>query len=217
MFRTTANTGNVVFDFGETSDVDSFFIVDNPLDGFGVSTLSLELNGTNSWGAPAATEALTFSTTHKLGFDEFATTHSYRFARLVMSSSLAYCELANIFIGKKISMLNDRSINYGWAYQNKDNARTTENRYGQRFSDIVNRQRQLNIAFSNLTKDHLDQIFEFYDDKGTHLPFFVRIGCDGMINDNRRFSGMVYMTAAPQITNRFFNNYSLSMTLEEAM
>lgn len=217
LFRSNTASDEIVFDFGETSDVNSFFIVDNPLDGFGVSTLSLEFNGTNTWGSPAATESLSFSTQFKNGYTDFATTHSYRFARLVMNSSLAYCELSKIFIGKSIELLGGRSINFGWSVQFKDKARTTENRYGQKFSDVINRQRVFNISFSNLNKDQLDQIFEIYDAKGTHLPFYIRIGCDNMINDNRRFSGMVYLNSAPQITNRFFNNYSLSMNLEEAL
>jgi hypothetical protein len=217
VFRSTTNSDTVVLDFQETSDVDSVFIVSNPIDGFGISTLAIDLNATNSWGAPAYSDTVTWSTVHGLGYNEFAATQSYRFARLSLTSTLGYCELSKLFIGKKISLLNDRSINYGWSYVSKDNSRTQENRYGQRFSDVINRQRQFNISFSNINKDQLDQIFEIYDDKGLTKPFFVRIGCDEMISDKRRFSGMVYLNSIPQITNRFFNNYSLSMTLEEAM
>ena len=217
VLRTTTASDNIVFDFQETSEIDSIFIVDNPFDGFGVSTLSLEMNATDAWGSPAATETPDFSVVRGLGFTDFTTIHEYRFARLVMTSSLSYCEISKLFIGKGITLLNDKSINYGWSVTYKDNSRNVENRYGQRFSDVINRQKQFNIAFSNLDKDQLDQIFELYDDKGITKPFYVRIGCDGMVNDNRRFSGMVYLSSAPQITNRFFNKYNLSMTLEEAM
>lgn len=216
VFRSTTNSDEVVFDFQESSEIDSCFIVDNPFDGFGVSSLTLEMNGTNSWGSPAASEALTFDTVFGMGINDFTTLHSYRFARLVASSSLSYCEISKLFIGKKIELINGKSVNYGWNYVLKDNSRTTENRYGQRFTDVINRQKQINISFSNLSKDQLDQIFEIYDDKGTSKPFYVRIGCDNMINNVERFSGMVYLSSVPQITNRFFNNYGLSMVLEEA-
>jgi hypothetical protein len=216
VYRSTTNSDEVVFDFQETSEIDSVFIVDNPKDGFGISSLAINLNATNTWGAPSYSDTVSFSDTFGLGFKEF-TTQSYRFAQLELTSSLAYCELSNLFIGKKIDMLNDKSISYGWQYASKDNSRVTENRYGQRFSDVINRQKQLNISFSNLNKDQLDQIYALYDDKGITKPFFVRIGCSEMTNDLRRYSGMVYLTAVPQITNRFFNNYALSMSLEEAM
>lgn len=214
--RTTTNSDSIVFDFLETSEVDSIFLVDSPIDGFGVSTLTAQFNGTDSWGSPAASQALTFDTIHGVGVNEF-TEVEYRFMRLVMTSTLGYCEAPKIFAGKAITLLRDKSINYGWSYVSKDNSRVQENRYGQRFSDVVSRQRQFNISFSNLDKDQLDQIFEIYDDKGTTKPFFVRIGCDEMINDKDRFAGMVYLSSVPSITNRFFNNYSVSMTLEEAM
>lgn len=215
VYRSTTNADNVVFDFQETSAIDSIFIVDNPFDGFGISTLTLKLNATNTWGSPGYTDTVLFSDIHGMGYKEF-TTQNFRFAQVGLTSSLAYCELSNLFIGKKIDMLNDRSINYGWTYISKDNSKVQENRYGQRFADVINRQKQINISFSNLNKDHLDQIFELYDDKGITKPFYVRIGCDNMTNDLRRYSGMVYLNSIPQITNRFFNNYSLSMTLEEA-
>ena len=216
VFRSTTASDEVVFDFQETSAIDSIFIVDNPFDGFGISSLTLNLNATNTWGAPAYTDTVSFSDTFGLGYKEF-TTQNYRFAQVALTSSLAYCELSNLFIGKKIDMLSDKSINYGWTYLSKDNSRVQENRYGQKFADVINRQKQLNISFSNLNKDQLDQIFELYDDKGITKPFYIRIGCPEMTNDLRRYSGMVYMTSVPQITNRFFNNYALSMTLEEAM
>lgn len=217
VFRSTSNSDTVFLDFQQTSDIDSLFVVSNPFDGFGVSTIAIDLNATNTWGAPAYSDTVTWSTVHGVGYNEFTATQAYRFARLSLTSTLGYCELSKIFIGKKISLLNDRSINYGWSYQSRDNSKIQENRYGQKFSDVINRQRVFEISFSNINKDQLDQIFEIYDDKGLTKPFYIRIGCDEMINEKRRFAGMVYLNSIPQITNRFFNNYSLSMSLEEAM
>jgi hypothetical protein len=37
-----------------------------------------------------------------------------------------------------------------------------------------------------------------------------------MINDHRRFSGMVYLNSMPTITNTSFGRYSMSMSMEEA-
>jgi len=216
-FRSTTNSDNLIIDFGETSDVDSVFLVNNSVSGWGLSTVGIEMNATANFTTPAYSNTLTFSEAHGVGYTEFASTQNYRFMRLVLTSSLGYCELSNLFVGKMISLSGDRSINYGWSYQSKDNSRNTENRYGQKFSDVVNRQRVINFTISNLDKDHLDQIFEIYDDKGVTKPFFLRIGCDEMINEKRRFSGMVYFNSIPTITNRFFNNYTLSMQLEEAM
>lgn len=214
--RTNSNSDNLILDFQETSEIDSVFIVDNPRSGFGISTLTFDLNATANFATPAYSDSLTFSPKFGNGWKEF-TQKDYRFMRINMTSSLGFCELSKLFVGKKIELLNNKSINFGWTYQDKEISTKKENRYGQIFTDVISRQKQFNIAFSNLNKDQLDQIFEFYDTKGTTKPFFVRIGCADMANNLERYAGMVYMTAIPVITNTRFNKYSLSMTLEEAM
>lgn len=218
VYRSTSNSDELVFDFQETSEVDSIIMVDNHRSGFGVSAVTLEMHGTNTWGAPAFTQVLDLpSIPHGVGFTELAAIQSYQFARLVMTSTLAYCELSNLFLGKAIELLDERSINYGWSYQDKDLSTVKSNRYGQDFVDIITRQKQLNISFSNLSKEQMEQLYEIYDDKGITKPFFIRLGCDNMTTDYRRFSGMVKMSQIPMITNKSFGRYNLSMTLEESM
>jgi hypothetical protein len=213
VFRSTSNSDNIVFDFNETSQIDSVLMADNPRDGFGFSTVTLELNGTDAWGSPAFSTPLNFSTQFGLGLNSF-NLQSYRFARLVMTSAIGYCESPKLFIGKELGFA--RSPQFGWSFQDTDLSRVTENRYGQKFVDIIQRRKRINISFNLLTKDDLDLIFEIYDTKGLTKPFWVSIGCDNMINDVERFSGMVYFDSIPTITNNFFNRYSLSMSLEEA-
>jgi hypothetical protein len=187
--------------------------VDNPRNGFGISTLSFDLNATSSFTSPAYTDSLTFSTVHGLGYKIF-TQQNYRFARLNLTSSLGYCELSKIFIGKHIDL--GRGPNFNWSYQNKDTSTVRENRYGQKFVDVIGRQKVLNISLGLLNKDQMDQIFQLYDDKGTIKPFYITIGDDSMISDHRRFSGMVYLNSIPTITNTSFGRYSMSMSMEEA-
>lgn len=213
VFRTTTNTSTLILDFQETSQIDSIFIVDNPRNGFGISTLSFNLNATSNFASPAYTDSLTFSTVHGLGYKIF-TQQNYRFARLNLASSLGYCELSKVFLGKHIDL--GRGPNFNWSYQNKDLSTTKENRYGQKFIDVISRQKVLNISLTLLNKDQLDQVFAIYDAKSTVKPFFVTIGDDTMTNDHRRYSGMVYLNTIPTITNTSFGRYSVSLSMEEA-
>jgi len=213
VYRSTSNSDSVVIDFNETSEVDSFFVVSDKRAGFGFSTITLEFNATNSWGAPAATESITFSDTHGIGFKEF-TTKNYRFCRIVMTSTLGYCELSYIYLGKKMEL--DRSISFGWTYKDDELSQKRTNRYGQLFTDVILRQKTISGALRLLDKDKLEKFFAIYDECGESKPFFVRLGCDGMIDDSRRFSGMVFFTDIPTITNTSFNKYNLSFTAREA-
>jgi hypothetical protein len=201
-------------DFGETSDVDSVVIVPDKRSGFGITSISLEFNATNEWSSPAATESVTFSDVHGVGISEFTQTRSYRFCRLVLTSTLGYCELANIFIGKKQAL--NRGISFGWSYKDEDRSIKRFNRYGQQFTDVINRAKIINAQLSLLDKEQIDEFFDVYDRCGESKPFFIKIGCDTMINDYRRFSGMVYFQDVPTITNGSFGRYSLSMSLREA-
>jgi hypothetical protein len=214
VFRSTSNTSSLVMDFSETSEIDSVFLVDEPRNGFGISSVNLLLNATSDFTSPAHTEAITLSPTHGVGFKKFIQ-QDYRFAKLELTSTLGYCELSKIFIGKAIDL--GRGPNFNWSYQDKDISTIKENRYGQRFVDVITRQKQFNINMNLLNKDQMDKIFQIYDEKSNTKPFFVSIGCSTMINDINRFAGMVYLNAVPTITNTSFGRYSLSMQLEEAM
>lgn len=214
VFRSTSNTSSLILDFQETSEIDSIFIVDEPRNGFGISTLSFDLNATSNFTTPAYSDSLSFSPIHGVGYKIF-TQQDYRFARLNLTSSLGYCELSKIFIGKHIDL--GRGPNFNWTYQDKDLSIIKENRYGQRFVDVITRQKSFGLQLSLLNKDQLDQIFELYDSKSNTKPFFVVIGDDTMVNDHRRFAGMVYFNSIPTITNTSFGRYQLSIQLEEAL
>lgn len=212
--RSTTNSDNIVFDFNETSLIDSFVIVDNPRDSFGVSTLSLQLNGSDSWGSPSFTQSIQFSTEHGVGYAEF-TEQSYRYARLVMTSTLGYCELSKLFIGKAVDL--GRCQNIGWNYKLDSISKITKNRYEQKFIDIIGTQKEVNLSLSLLDKDQLDQIFQVSEECNTTKPFFIRCANNQMVNENRRFAGMFYLKSSPLITNnKAFGRYDISLSLEEA-
>ena len=97
-YRSTSNSDNLVVDLGTADAVDSFMLVDNWKNGFGLLTLTLEANATDEWSAPAFSTSVTLDTKFGIAHSEF-TAQSYRFWRLVMTSSLGYCELSNFFLG----------------------------------------------------------------------------------------------------------------------
>lgn len=216
VFRSTTNSDEVVFDFQETSEIDSVFFVDSKRYGFGFSTATIEGNAINDWTSPIFSESLSIDIKHGVGKNEFDI-QSARFARLSLTSTLGYCELSKLFIGKKLKLLNNRGINFGWTFKDEDMSTSKENSYGQRFSDKKTRRRHFNFSFNLLTKDQLDQIFSILDSKGTTAPFYISIGCPDMTNSIERYSAMVFLKDDPPITNNYFNRYSLSFDVVEAM
>lgn len=212
VFRSTTNSDNLVFDFGSAKDIDTIFVVDNPRSSFTLTSLSLDLNSTNSWGSPPFTQSVTLSNTFGVGYSIFSQ-QSYRYARVNLASTAGYCELPKIFIGKSLDI--GRGPSFNWNYQDKELSLFKENRYGQKFIDVISRQKVFNLQLNLLDKDMLDKLFEFYDAKGSTKPFYVLIEAEA--NDIKRFAGMVYMNSIPTISNSSFGRYSASLQLEEAM
>lgn len=215
-WRSTSNSDNVVFDMGSIEPVDYLAIVDNWQSGFGVSTITVEANATDSWGAPAFTTTLTFDETFGVGLKSI-TEQSHRYWRLVLTSTLGYCELANIFIGKAVD-ISTNGIDYNWNYKNKDLKKVSTSRYGQEFIDDIGQRKELTgLSMKVLNTTELDQIFEVFDNRRTTKPMFIDFSDSGNVisNDSDRFSGMYKFIAEPTLTNRSSGFWNTSFGLRE--
>lgn len=215
-FRSTTNADNIVFDFGIAESVDSFAIVDNWQNGFRIATLTLEANGTDSWGAPAFTTTVTLDTTFGVGIKTF-TSESYRFWRVVVTGTLGYCEISNMFIGTAKTIATN-GVSYNWQYVNKDLAMKTTNRYGQEFVDDIGTQKELNnLQFQIMDKDEQEIIFDVYDANRTVKPFFVYfpLETDSLSNNDDRYNGMYRFKSEPSFTNINSGYYNTSLSLRE--
>lgn len=214
VYRSTTNSDNIILDFQETSDINGIFIMPSKRDGFGISTVTVEFNATSNFTSPAYSISVPLSETLGIGYVSF-TTISYRYARIVMTSTLGYCELSKVFIGAEIPLV--RSINFGWTTKDDDLSIITKNRYGQVFADVILRQKSYGFAFKNIDKDDLDLINSMLDRVSTNMPFYIKIGDNTMLADYRRASGPVMLDSIPLVTNGAFNKYSLSMAVKELM
>ena len=217
-YRSTSNSDNIVFDFGGAEECDYFAIVDNYKNGFGVTAITIEANGTDSWGSPAFTTTATLDTTFGVSIKAFSSAQTYRFWRVVLTSTLGYCEIANMFIGKAIA-ISTNGINYNWAYKNKDLAKITQNREGQKFIDDIGTKKELtNLQFQIMDKTEMDSIFSVYDANRTVKPFFVYLDLetDSLSNNDDRYNGMYYFKDSPSFENVNSGYYNTTINLDEA-
>lgn len=212
VYRSTANTANVVIDFGETSDIDTIFVLAEKRNGFGFNTITFEFNGTSDFTTPAFSQVVTVSEVHSLGHAEF-TQISYRFCRIVMTSTLGYCELAKVFIGTAATI--NRGINFGWSLKDEELSQKSFNRYGQQFTDVITRQKKISFAFSYLDKDNLQLLNNILDYHGETKPIWFKIGDVSMSDDYRRTSGAFLLEDVPQVSNTHFNKYNMALTFKE--
>ena len=180
--------------------------------GFGIATATIQFNATNTWTSPAFSTTVSLSTSLKIGISTF-TAISYRYARIVMTSTLGYCELSKIFIGSSLALSSN--INFGWTVKDEDLSTKSSNRYGQQFTDVILRQKALSFSFKYINKDDLDLINTLLDSAAEYNPIWLWIGDNTMSVDYRRNSGAYIMTDTPTVTNTHFNKYSLTFSMKE--
>ena len=140
IYRSLSNADSLILDFQETSEINGIFIVADKRAGFGISTVTVHFNATSNFTTPAYSVSVPLSEKFGIGFISFDTIE-YRFAKIEMTSTLGYCELANVFIGKDLGM--ERSVSFGWTLKNEHLNTKSINRYGQQFSDTIIRQKRI--------------------------------------------------------------------------
>lgn len=216
VWRSTSNSDNLVIDLGSTEDIDSICVSPNWQDGFGVTAITIQGNATDSWGSPAFSEAMTLDTTFGHAISVFSSTQSYRFWRLVVTSTLGYCELANIYIGAKTE-LTTNGVGYNWSYSNKDLVRSESTIYGQEYFDDYGTRKELSgLSFEVMNPTEIDKIFEISDNCRTIKPFWVKFGTGTqLLNDDDRVWGMYKLTGEPSFTNFTSGFYNVSLGVRE--
>ena len=216
VWRSTSNNDSIVFDLGSIEPVDYIGIVDNWQNGFGVSTITVEANGTDEWTAPAFSTTLTFDQQFGVGVKEIAE-QNYRFWRFVFTSTLGYCEIANLFIGKAVN-IETNGINYRWSYKNMDVKKFSRSRYGQEFIDDIAQRKELNgLRIKVMNTTELDKFFEVFDNRRTVKPMFIEF-CDPsstILNNINRLNGMYKFMTEPVTPNVTAGYWETSFRLRE--
>src|SRR5690554_1535884 len=71
VYRSLSNNNSLTIDIGESAAMDSFFIVDNPKDGFGVDSLSIHASSSPSFSPDLLNETISLSVKYGQGFLKF--------------------------------------------------------------------------------------------------------------------------------------------------
>ena len=102
---------NIVFDFGSALTFDSFALLDHNITS-SVTTLKLQANATDSWGAPSFSQDITWQADKIL---EYFTQQSYQFVRLVIDDSTipdSLVEFSNAYVGPYLELSRAMPIQF---------------------------------------------------------------------------------------------------------
>lgn len=213
VYRSTINSANIVIDLGSAKDLNAFAIVHNGTS-FGVTTVTLELNSSDSWASPAVSQVITLDTTHGVGYHIFGSIQNYRYARIVLTSTLGYCEVSKIFLGEYAS-IGDLTFEYPIKYKQNNNSIVTKNRLGQKFIDLINTQKEISGSISTMTKEELAPLLDMLDYCSFTLPIWLIFPEGNITTNNYRLDGYYYLKDDPTLNFVVGNYWNTELSFEE--
>lgn len=213
-------SANVVFDLGSAQSVDYLFLVGNALDsGLNFTSITLQANSSDSWGAPAYDSGAITSFPENL---LYLTTggETYRYWRLVIedTSGASFTGFSNLFLGSAITLPNN-NIDRSWSLRQEARADIQSGLYGQRFITKYNKQKSFNnLIFNLLTKDELDILELLFADRGVSKPvWFMLDSAQELINTREKLAGYFWIDTRPVINHTSFGLYSISFSLTQVI
>jgi hypothetical protein len=217
VFRSTTNSDHVYFDFGAAEPVDSFVAVGDYINGLGFTAASLELNNVATWTMGAlATIPITIDAVNQIAFGKIVTAVNARYAKLILTSTLGYCEVSNIFIGME-DEIGTNDFQFPLAYKENNSAIVQTNRFGQKFIDEINVRKSFKGSIASMTNAECEIIYDMVNDRSSTKPLFMRIQDAQVFLDGNRTAGMYYLATDPEFAYTQGGFWAVSLELEEAM
>jgi len=216
IYRSLTGSCSIVFDFGSAQPINSIAIVNSKIAGFGFTSATIELNATDSWTSPAVSQALTIDSENGWVNYNWLTDQTYQYARLVLDNGSNAVELSKLFIGKS-TYLEGVCFSYPINFRSNNRAITTQNRYGQKYFDEINTQKELSGSIPLMNKNEIDTLLEVIDYASFTKPIWLNFDASNFLNDENKISGYYYLSDDPQLNLQAGNFWNVSLSLVEGM
>jgi len=169
-FRTSASTtATIVFDCGAAVAAETIAIANHNISS-GVTTLKIQGNATDSWGAPSVDETITWASgiiTHDF------TQATYRYWRVQIidaGNSDGYIELGRVYIGNN-ETVPDIAPNFS---ATRPSATVkSKSGGGQTYGDIRHKKWNISVQWPKITHAQKATLVTFFDAIDISNPFFI--------------------------------------------
>ncbi len=174
VWRTGSSTAAeyVVFDLLTAQAVTAIILLDHTLTS-GDSSIILEGNTADSWGAPAFTTTLTYAADI---ISKTFSSQSYRYWRLkfTKSSSGAVRDIGRVFLGTYDETAEDPDYD-GLDITEDDNGRSQSTIGGQEYNERQDPFRIISCKFTHISQTMKDQLASYVRTVRQSLPHFVQV------------------------------------------
>lgn len=216
VFRSLTNSAEIIFDLQEKSFVETVILVPPKKGFFGFTSARIQLDEHGDFTVPLIDEAIEVFDVAEIATVTFPKTEA-RFVKIILNSSLNYCELSKIFIGSESSIGDENGVDNGWIFVNDEIVSISKNALGQIFSDKIARQKKLSFEINTMIEEELNVMTGITDRLGRTEPIFILVNCKEENEIKHRRSGYYRFTDIPDEKNKVYGLYDMSYKLEEYM
>lgn len=175
-YRTGTGTAAefVIIDLLTAKNVTACILLDHTLTA-GDTSIRIQANATNSWGAPSFDQALTWASGT---ISQVFANQSFRYWRLIFTKSNAseQRDIGRLFLGTYYQPPEDPS---DVEAPEEDLSRKTRSDGGQLFTDAASSYRQKDLPFNGISTTQKDAFRTFHLAVKTHKSFFMQIDPNG--------------------------------------
>jgi hypothetical protein len=209
----TAGTAQLVIDHGAAKAVNAIALTGYPSWLAAPGTLQVEFNATDDWGAPAATETLTWVAPTTPGgnkgsiIKKLASTRTYQYNRLSVVNAPGDWYLGRLFVGAYFEPERE----YSWGYEEEivDPSIVSQTIGGQDHADEIERYRIVRASGILETQAEWVDWQEMINTVGRRKPIFVAFD---YTNDAAERTIYGKFSTLPKVTRPFLYYYDFELT-----
>ena len=215
-FRSQENSIVLEFDLQQTRTLDTIALHGDTNGTLGLTAASIRTSLTTDFTGSAVTN-ISLSAENLIGYEYF-TEVSHRYVELTLTGTGSYAELSNVFIGKRIELLQQNLSISSFAYGAIDKSKRSENQYGQMFIDKRNQIKTLGGDIEFAIKSEQETLDEMFIRHGENLPLWMIVDKDSLSMNDGQYKLTIYgyLRNRPQWSASGGQTYNTEVDIKQA-
>jgi hypothetical protein len=206
-FRSIGSTAVILMDLGMTRDIDYIAI----------AAVSVKTSTTTDFSL-STSYPITLSVSQTTGYVQM-TEVSHRYVQLTLVGSGGFAELGKVFVGKGIELeFNSLSID-SFNYNSVDRSEVSQNKYGQKFVNVLNKQKEISGSIQYCTKAEQEIVDDVLARHGQSYPLWIIVdkNSDGMNDGANKLSIYGYNEDDIKWSAVGGQHYNISLSIKQAI
>ena len=216
-FRSVGNTVVIEVDLQQTRDIDTIAVVGDATATFQITAMSVKTSVTTDFSGSTLIP-ITISAENNIGY-EFITEVAHRFVEITLTGTGTFAEISNVFIGKRINLIQNSLSIQSFTYRNEDDSSIQRSDFGQKFINIFPFKKRIAGTIQYCNKSEQETLDNMYLRHGRHSPLWMIVdpGSAAMNDGQFKLAIYGYLEKMPGWNAVGGQLYNTSLEMEQAI